>query len=81
MRLRLRARLRREYQHNHKAKARAQRQHLGQDKLTPSVDPATVFARDMAGYVFNAGFCHQQWADVQVSFFGTSLRLHRREWS
>jgi hypothetical protein len=54
---------------------------LGQDKLTPSVDPATVFARDMAGYVFNAGFCHQQWADVQVSFFGTSLRLHRREWS
>jgi len=49
------------------------------DNTRPSPDPATSFALAFSGYVFNAGFCHQQWADVQVSFFGTSLRLHRRE--
>lgn len=46
--------------------------------LPPSLDPATAFAVDLSGYVFNNGFCHQEWADVQVSFFSTSLKLHRR---
>lgn len=39
---------------------------------------SSSFATDLQSYVFNTGFCHQQFADVQVVFFQTSLKLHRR---
>lgn len=47
----------------------------GHHRLTTSED----FASGLANYVFNTGFCGQQWADVQLLFFNTSVKLHRRE--
>ncbi|KAL1409555.1 hypothetical protein Q8F55_003540 [Vanrija albida] len=40
-------------------------------------EAAATFASGMAEHIFNNGFCHQQWADIQVVFFSGSLKLHR----
>jgi hypothetical protein len=37
----------------------------------------TSFASGLQEYIFNSGFCGQQYADIQVVFFNTSLKLHR----
>lgn len=49
--------------------------HPTPDQLTSSSD----FATRLQEYIFNTGFCAQQFADVQVVFFNTSLKLHRCE--
>ncbi|CAK9787124.1 hypothetical protein CC85DRAFT_286025 [Cutaneotrichosporon oleaginosum] len=55
------------------------------DSPTPStvptsahtLEPKTAFASSLQEYIFNSGFCGQQFADIQVVFFNTSLKLHR----
>ncbi|GMK58591.1 hypothetical protein CspeluHIS016_0600330 [Cutaneotrichosporon spelunceum] len=42
-----------------------------------AADSKTSFASSLQEYVFNTGFCGQQYADIQVVFFNTSLKLHR----
>ncbi|BEI83452.1 hypothetical protein CcaverHIS002_0400560 [Cutaneotrichosporon cavernicola] len=45
--------------------------------ISPPANSKTSFASSLQEYIFNTGFCGQQYADIQVVFFNTSLKLHR----
>ena len=39
--------------------------------------PNRHHAVNLTNYIFNVGYMGQQWADVQLTFFETGLKLHR----
>ena len=41
--------------------------------------PNKQHAVALTNYIFNVGYMGQQWADVQLTFFETALKLHRSE--
>jgi hypothetical protein len=41
--------------------------------------PNRHHAVNLTNYIFNVGYMGQQWADVQLTFFETALKLHRSE--
>lgn len=43
------------------------------------VSDPSYHALGFSNYIFNAGYMNQQWTDVQILFFDTSIKLHRSE--
>lgn len=41
----------------------------------------TQHAVGLADFIFNVGYLGQNWADIQVTFFNTGIKLHRSELS
>ena len=52
------------------------------NRLTNRLDnrvEITNHAVGLADFIFNVGYMGQNWADIQVTFFDTGVKLHRSE--
>ncbi|WWD16618.1 hypothetical protein CI109_101047 [Kwoniella shandongensis] len=45
-------------------------------KMAAQVDP-TIHALNLSSWIYHVGYSNQDWADIQLTFFGSGLKAHR----